>query len=96
MILGWILKTALGRIVGGTLTLILVGTFLYFTHQVRGCIRNEETIRQYQRADEIRKEDKQNDEQTEKEKNRIDTAPEWNLGDELKRLRQHAAEADHR
>jgi len=93
----WLFKTAMGRIAGGILAALVVGGFFYATSQVRGCIRHEETIKQYQRADEVRKEDKKTDEQTEKEKNRIDAtpAPEWGLDHELERLRQHAGEADH-
>ena len=90
MILSWLLKTALGRIAGGVLVAIILGGVFYANSQIKGCIRDKDTIKQYQRADEVRQEDKKTDDQIEKEQKRIDRDPGFDFDAELERLRQHS------
>jgi len=59
---------------------------------MEGHFREKEVLRQYQRADEVRKEDKKTDEKTNQEKERINHVPptQFDFDAELKRLRDHA------
>jgi len=90
MILSWLLKTAMGRIVGAALGGIILSSLLYGGCQVRGCIKAKEELRQYRRADEIRKEDPKVDKHIEEQKKRVDqmvTPDDFDL--ELERLRNY-------
>ena len=59
-------------------------------HALEGHFQQKELLRQYQRADEVRKEDKKTNAQIDQEKKRIDGAPKFDLDAEFKRLRDHA------
>lgn len=82
----------LGAIGAGAI--LLISLLTYGVCKVKGCIHQQETIRQYQRADEVRQEDKKANAQNQQEKERITNDPEWDFDAELKRLRQHS-QADH-
>jgi len=82
-----LLTSKAGRYVlaaGGALLALWIGY-----HALEGHFEKKELLKQYQRADEVRKEDKKTDAQTENEKKRIDSSPHFDLDVELKRLRDH-------
>jgi len=68
---------------------ILVALWLGY-RTLEGHFQSKELLRQYQRADEIRKEDKKTDAHIDQEKKRIDAGPKFDFDAELKRLRDHA------
>jgi hypothetical protein len=70
--LGWVLNTAIGRIVGGVLGAVLLSGLLYAGCQVKSCNRMKEELREYHRADEIRKEDPKVDKRTEEHKKKVE------------------------
>jgi hypothetical protein len=70
---------------GGVLVALWIGY-----HSLEVHFQKKELLRQYQRADEVRKEDKKTDEKIDQEKKRIDGAPKFDLDAEFKRLRDHA------
>lgn len=72
-------------IAGGVLVALWIGY-----HTLEGHFQNKELLRQYQQADEVRKEDKKTDAQIDQENKRIDDAPKFDLDVEFKRLRDHA------
>lgn len=92
-IVGWLFKTALGRIIGGTITAALLSGLLYGGCQVRSCMRAKEELREYHRADEIRKEDPKVEKRTEKHKQKVE---EFSSPDDFKRgfdeLRKYGAD----
>jgi len=71
-IVSWLLKTALGRIIGGVVGAALLSSLLYAGCQVRSCMRAKEELREYHRADEIRKEDPKVDQRTEEHKQKVE------------------------
>jgi hypothetical protein len=71
-IVAWLFKTALGRIIGGAVGAALLSCLLYAGCQVRSCIRAKEELREYHRADEIRKEDPKVDQRTEEHKKKVE------------------------
>lgn len=82
----------------GKYVLVAGGIFLALWLGYRALERHfqqKELIQQYQRADEVRTEDKKTDENIDQEKKRIDADPKFDLDAELKRLRQHTSETDH-
>jgi len=81
-IVGWLFKTVLGRIIGGTITAALLSGLLYAGCQVRSFIRAKEELREYHRADEIRKEDPKVDQRTEEHKKKVE---EFSTPGDLKR-----------
>lgn len=80
-ILGWLLKTALGRIIGGAVATALLSGVLYAGCQVRSCMQAKEELREYHRADEIRKEDPKVDQRMEEHKKQVE---EFSTPDDLK------------
>ncbi|MHB9075237.1 MAG: hypothetical protein ACYC6G_17155 [Desulfobaccales bacterium] len=70
---------------GGVLVALWIGY-----HALEGHFQNKELLRQYKRADEVRREDKKTDAQIDQEKKRIDGNPKFDLDAEFKRLRDHA------
>ncbi|RJR37186.1 MAG: hypothetical protein C4567_13105 [Deltaproteobacteria bacterium] len=81
-IAGWLLKTALGRIVGGAVAAVLLSGFLYAGCQVRSCMQAKEELRGYHRADKIRKEDPKVEKRTEEHKQKVE---EFSTPDDFKR-----------
>jgi hypothetical protein len=81
-IVGWLLKTALGRIIGGAVAAGLLSGLLYAGCQVRSCVRMKEELREYHRADKIRKEDPKVDQRTEDHKKQVG---EFSTPDDFKR-----------
>jgi len=73
--------------VGGILVALWIGY-----RAMEGHFQKKELLRQYQRADEVRKEDKKTDAKINQEKERINHVPptQFDFDGELKRLRDHA------
>lgn len=82
VIIGWVLKSAIGRVVGAALGAIILSGLLYAAYQVRSYIKAKEEVRQYQRADEIRKEDKKIEKNIEGKKQEVG---EFSSPDDFKR-----------
>lgn len=92
MIWTWLLKTAVGRTVGLVIGSILLSSLLYVGCQVRGCIKAQDELRQYHRADVIRKEDPKIDKHIEEQKKRVDQmVTPGDFDRELERLRDYGA-----
>ncbi len=86
-LLTWFLGP-IGRYVG--IGLIVGSLALYGVFQIRSCDRAKEELKQYQRADEVKKEDKGVEKTIEEQKKRVDqmvTSDDFDR--ELERLRQH-------
>ncbi|MDD2903469.1 MAG: hypothetical protein PHU44_13650 [Syntrophales bacterium] len=81
-IVGWLFKTALGRIIGGAVVAALLSGLLYAGCQVRSCMRAKEELQEYHRADEIRKEDPKVDQRVEEHKREVE---EFSTPGDLKR-----------
>jgi hypothetical protein len=68
---GWLIKTAVWRIVGGALGAVLLSGVLYAGCQVKSCVEAKQELQQYHRADEIRKEDPKVDKRMEEHKKQV-------------------------
>jgi hypothetical protein len=72
VIITWLLQTAIGRGVAIGAGALLLSGVLYAGCQVKSCIRAKEELREYHRADAIRKEDPKVDKRMEENKKRVD------------------------
>jgi hypothetical protein len=81
-IYGWLFKTVLGRIVGGVAAAALLSGLLYAGCQVRSLLLAKEELREYHRADDIRKEDPKVDQRVEEHKKQVE---EFSTLDDFKR-----------
>jgi len=72
MLISWLIKSTIGRIVGGVMLALCAGVLLWGTLQVRGCIKAKAELQQYHLADKVVKQDKKTDQKIQENKDAVD------------------------